>query len=256
MDAWVSTIVVDNDSDPTVRDIVESFGSQLPGLRYLTEQEPGVVAVRNRIIESSDTDLVACVDDDMTVDRRWLLELVAAVRPGIGAVVGRCVAQYAADLPEAVRDSGVLEYEAPTPGEPVPVLTGGCCLLVRAALPVPPFDPELGRIGGEDFDLGLALGPAAVVGSGAVAHEWIGPAEATGVALRRRARRFGAAWVAVMHRRGANRTMLAARCVGRLVVFGPMLRLGSPEKRVRRRHEVDFGVGGLRQLLGLPVSGY
>ena len=70
----VVVIVIDNDDAETARTIVSE--APLP-VRYVVEQERGVVAVRNRALdEAAGNDLAVFIDDDETpADARWLLQL-------------------------------------------------------------------------------------------------------------------------------------------------------------------------------------
>jgi glycosyltransferase involved in cell wall biosynthesis len=89
-------LVVDNapSSDETAR-VVAEMGRDLPRLRYLREERPGASHARNRGLEEAKGDIVAFTDDDTTVDRYWLAELVKGFRSeeNVGCVTGNVLPQ-------------------------------------------------------------------------------------------------------------------------------------------------------------------
>lgn len=85
--AGVEILVVDNaPSDDRTRELVAA----LPAVRYATDPMPGLDFARNRAIEAATGELLAFVDDDVTVDRGWLTGLRQALleNPDAGAVTG------------------------------------------------------------------------------------------------------------------------------------------------------------------------
>jgi GT2 family glycosyltransferase len=71
----VELLVVDNaPSDPRTRSAVQSY----PRVRYVVETKPGLNFARNRALTEAVGELIAFVDDDVTVDRYWLQGLLEA----------------------------------------------------------------------------------------------------------------------------------------------------------------------------------
>jgi GT2 family glycosyltransferase len=72
-------IVVDNapETDATRR-LVELRSADAPELRYVCEPLPGLAVAHNRALEAAQGEIVAFTDDDVLVDRYWLLELARA----------------------------------------------------------------------------------------------------------------------------------------------------------------------------------
>lgn len=71
-------IVVDNvPEDAATRDAVARAYAGDPRVAYLRCDISGSAAARNAALAVADTELIAFVDDDVTVDRHWLAELVA-----------------------------------------------------------------------------------------------------------------------------------------------------------------------------------
>jgi glycosyltransferase involved in cell wall biosynthesis len=73
-------VVVDNNSKDQTREVIEEYCSRYPGrFRYLFEGQQGKSHALNAGILASRGDILAFVDDDVTVDPKWLQNLTAAV---------------------------------------------------------------------------------------------------------------------------------------------------------------------------------
>lgn len=69
-------IVVDNNSEDKTKELVESYKPKFNGkLRYLFEPKQGVSYAKNKGIEEAKGEIIAFTDDDVVVDRRWLLNI-------------------------------------------------------------------------------------------------------------------------------------------------------------------------------------
>jgi O-antigen biosynthesis protein len=81
-------IVVDN--APATDAARELIAREHPRVRYLREDRPGLAAAHNRGLETATGAIVAFTDDDVTVDRLWLLEVAAGFGRDtrIGCVTG------------------------------------------------------------------------------------------------------------------------------------------------------------------------
>nr|WP_237683926.1 glycosyltransferase [Pseudaminobacter soli] len=85
--AAIEIVVVDNAStDSTTREAVERFD----GIRYVFEPKAGLNFARNAALEAATGALIAYLDDDVVVDRNWLIGLAKACRdnPGAGGFTG------------------------------------------------------------------------------------------------------------------------------------------------------------------------
>lgn len=73
----VEYCVIDNDTSPSAKSLVEASASDFPApLRYVHETQPGIPYARNRALQVAGTDgFIVFVDDDETVDSLWLVEL-------------------------------------------------------------------------------------------------------------------------------------------------------------------------------------
>lgn len=86
-DPCFEILVVDNaPSDQRTQKLVVS----LPGVRYILEPKPGLNFARNRALAAARGELLAFLDDDVTVDRKWLngLRLMWAENPDAAAFTG------------------------------------------------------------------------------------------------------------------------------------------------------------------------
>lgn len=76
-------LVVDNNSTDGTRAVVEDFGRRYPGrFRYLFEPRQGKSYALNSGIRGARGDILAFVDDDVTVEPTWLQDLTAALYDG------------------------------------------------------------------------------------------------------------------------------------------------------------------------------
>jgi GT2 family glycosyltransferase len=77
--AW-EVLVVDNNSHDQTREVVANFSRRQPGrFRYLFESNPGKSHALNAGIREAHGDILAFVDDDITVEKNWLHNLTAAL---------------------------------------------------------------------------------------------------------------------------------------------------------------------------------
>jgi glucosyl-dolichyl phosphate glucuronosyltransferase len=82
-------LVVDNNSSDQTREVVEGICRRHPGrFRYLFEPEPGKSYALNAGIQESRGDVLAFMDDDVTVEPIWLENLTAPLHSGEWAGVG------------------------------------------------------------------------------------------------------------------------------------------------------------------------
>jgi hypothetical protein len=148
--AVVDVLVVDNDSAASARAIVGT----VPAVRYVVEPRPGISAARNRAMdESTDSTLLAFLDDDERPEPDWLRELVRTWEgSGAAAVSGRVLAEYAAPPDPWLVAGGFFQRRSLVTGTDIEVAAAGNLLLDldqirRSGVR---FDDRLGLTGGED----------------------------------------------------------------------------------------------------------
>lgn len=80
--SW-EVLVVDNNSTDQTRDVIRSFSQRYPGrFRYLLEPKPGKCYALNSGIANALGEVLAFVDDDVTVDPAWLRSLTEGLLGG------------------------------------------------------------------------------------------------------------------------------------------------------------------------------
>jgi len=95
-------VVVDNGSVDQTKEVVEEFRSKVEfPTRYVLEREPGLSNARNRGITESEGNIVAFLDDDVTVAPDWLAELkIAFDKYECACVGGKILLHKSIQLPE------------------------------------------------------------------------------------------------------------------------------------------------------------
>jgi glucosyl-dolichyl phosphate glucuronosyltransferase len=82
-------IVVDNNSSDQTRQVAENYFRKYPGrFRYVFEPQQGLSRARNTGIREARGDVVAFMDDDITVEPMWLQNLTASLHVGRWAGAG------------------------------------------------------------------------------------------------------------------------------------------------------------------------
>ncbi|MBV9509977.1 MAG: glycosyltransferase family 2 protein [Caulobacteraceae bacterium] len=152
----VELVVVDNDVEPSARELVENLacGAPFPVI-YVHEPRAGVANARNAALEQARGDFIAFLDDDEEAPSYWLLRLLETQRRFdadvvFGPVRGRAPAGL-------VKHRSYLERffsrEGPAEAGLIDEAYGcGDSLVRRASLPDPrrPFSAERNQTGGED----------------------------------------------------------------------------------------------------------
>jgi len=94
-------LVVDNNSSDLTPDVVRSYCQKYPGrFRYLFEPRPGKSYALNSGICQARADILAFLDDDVTVEPTWLQHLTAGLHNGEWAGAGgRIVLEWPSPIP-------------------------------------------------------------------------------------------------------------------------------------------------------------
>lgn len=192
----IRVIVADNDVTPSARPRVEA--ARLPmAIAYVHCPAGNISIARNACLDHADADFLAFVDDDETVEPRWLARLLAeAQATEADVVLGPVRALYNPDSPGWMRRGDFHStYPVRVGGE---IRTGYTCnVLMRLAAPPVTgrrFDLALGRSGGEDtafFDQVHAAGGRFAFAREAWAEEPVPATRATFSWLARRRLRMG-----------------------------------------------------------------
>jgi succinoglycan biosynthesis protein ExoM len=150
-------VVVDNDSEETGREVVESvLGHAAIPFVYAVEPEQNIALARNRILDLAGGECIALIDDDEIADRLWLQHLLdCARRQRADVVFGPVIPAYPEGTPDWVIAGRFFDPPRHATGTEVLMSGAGNVLLARSTvrhLRVR-FDPGFGRTGGEDTEL-------------------------------------------------------------------------------------------------------
>lgn len=144
-------LVVDNDTEPSARELVERFGPD--GVRYVHEPRPGIAAARNAALAATTVDTMVFIDDDETPDPDWLGTMLDAYRSlGGAAVVGPVLRVHEVEPAAWVRAARVFDRRRRPTGTPVEAAGTGNLLvdLRHVRRHGITFDDTLGLSGGSD----------------------------------------------------------------------------------------------------------
>ena len=154
-----SIVVVDNDPGQSASSLVNKrIGSSSVDVIYVREEEPNISRARNKAVASAVGEYIAFIDDDEFPEPSWLLNLYETCRKfSADAVLGPVLPHYEERPPDWLVKSGLCVRASFTTGtrlnNPRYLRTGN--ILLRRILfegLEAPFDPRLGRTGGEDVD--------------------------------------------------------------------------------------------------------
>jgi glycosyltransferase involved in cell wall biosynthesis len=154
-----SITVVDNDTEQSARSIVEScrVTSRIP-IDYHIEPEQNIALARNKAVQNSNGAFLAFIDDDEVPVSTWLISLYAAHKMyGADGVLGPVRPQFDAQPQPWIIKGRICERKSFVTGTILQKhrdTRTGNVLLKRTIFSgqVHPFDPALGRTGGEDVD--------------------------------------------------------------------------------------------------------
>jgi glycosyltransferase involved in cell wall biosynthesis len=98
-------VVVNNGCTDGTDEVIDSFATRLP-IRRLLEPHGGLSRARNRAVDLITSSYIIWTDDDVVVDRRWLMSYVAAFRrwPDAAIFGGMIVASYETPVVPWVRE--------------------------------------------------------------------------------------------------------------------------------------------------------
>lgn len=178
-----SIVVADNDEGRSGEQTVEEARALLPvPVKYCSEPHRGIARARNKVIENSEGDYVALIDDDELPEPDWLLNLLRAYcRYNVAGVLGPVKRFLEPEAPQWLRRSSLYDRPVKPTGLEVKWREArtGNVLLNRAifAGDPAPFRPEFRA--GEDqdyFQRKIQQGYRFVWSSDAVVSEVLPPA--------------------------------------------------------------------------------
>ncbi|WP_240916059.1 glycosyltransferase family 2 protein [Sanguibacter sp. HDW7] len=123
-------LVVDNDSEPSARDVVDRLREAGDPVRYVHEPEPGIVAGRNRALDEATGDVLIFLDDDERPSPGWLDAMLGAhERFGGAGVVGPVLGEIEGELDPWIAAGRFFERKRYPTGTVLPLAGTGNLLL-------------------------------------------------------------------------------------------------------------------------------
>lgn len=158
-------LVVVRDTDAETRKFLVGFAPEMPGLRVVTVEQPGVLAAMSAGLAEATGDIIALTDDDTAPYPDWMERIEAhfAADPHVGGVGGR---DWQANDMRSRRVVGIIQWHGRVIGNhhlgvgevrEVDVLKGANCAYRAEPLKVLGFETRL-RGGGAQVHWELALG--------------------------------------------------------------------------------------------------
>ncbi|HJR62519.1 MAG TPA: glycosyltransferase [Gemmatimonadaceae bacterium] len=154
-------VVVDNGSTDRTPEIVRRFG-----LRYIREERRGAVNARNRAIAETEGEMLAFVDADCMVTKRWLRELMDALADDTNAAAAGELVAYPprTDAERYMARRKPLWQQWASARRAPWFLIGNCAIRRSVFDQIGVLDPAFAVVGCEDielsrrfFDAGLEL---------------------------------------------------------------------------------------------------
>ena len=148
-------IVADNDAQLSAETTVREFKTNGQRVIYDVEPEQNISLARNRSLSHATGDYIATIDDDEYADSQWLLNLYKTmVSYNADVVHGPVSSVFHEKTPDYLRKSRVGDRPNPPTGSENYICHTGNSLFRRRLIEhtTTPFDPSLGRRGGEDTD--------------------------------------------------------------------------------------------------------
>lgn len=194
----LEVLVVDNHPEQLAREICERFRDRAC-VRHAVEPRRGIPFARNAVIAEArpETDFIAFVDDDQTVDPGWLAALLAEQRrTGADVVTGPAVPRLPEDVSRWIARSGAFDLLRFETGTRRPFAFTHNVLTSMAVFRAvsPHFDERLAATGGSDthfYRRVCEAGFSIVWADEAIAWEWIPPQRVRVGWLLQRALRIG-----------------------------------------------------------------
>lgn len=95
-------IVIQNKEDGNIENTVKSYIDKIPNLRFLKEENPGLLYCRHRGAKEANGEILCYLDDDSFVDKNWLVEIEKTFKKNPQALIvgGNNIPCYEAKPPK------------------------------------------------------------------------------------------------------------------------------------------------------------
>lgn len=270
----VSVIVIDNDAAASARSVATSEGeehSSVLKVHYCVEEEPGIVAARNRCVQEFLAMRASCLafidDDEWPQESDWLCSLCKRMQSGDADVVAGDVLSVAGQGTPEWATQILYQRSSRQPGERMPVFYTGNVMIARRVFEHlnPPFDSRFAMTGASDYHFALRCsraGYVAVFADAPVLEEF--PAERANLTwFLRRGFRSGAGYtrshlledsfLRILPRMAASSALRMVRGLG-LLALGAFT--FNTARQVKGLFRIASGVGTVAGLLGLHYQEY
>ena len=154
-----SIVVADNDAGESAKNVVQEWQKRHHiEIRYEVEPEQNISRARNKAVANSTGEFIAFIDDDEFPEPTWLGDLfVACKKFSVDGVLGPVIPSFEGTPPEWLLKSGLCDrpsFKTGTGLDNSKYMRTGNVFLRRRILDDldTPFDPRMGRTGGEDAD--------------------------------------------------------------------------------------------------------
>ncbi len=99
-------IIIDNNSKDKTKEVICSYMPKFDGrLKYILEQNQGLSYARNRGIKEAKGQIIVFTDDDVIVDKKWLINIVNCFKKySCDGVCGRIMPLYSKKIPQWIKD--------------------------------------------------------------------------------------------------------------------------------------------------------
>jgi succinoglycan biosynthesis protein ExoM len=260
----VGVVVVDDNADGRARTVVGDYDGRFAlGVRYRHTAARNISIARNAGLETAleFADWIAMTDDDCVVPPGWFHEHLEVLnRFDADASGGSMILTFPPGSPKWLNDEpfGSMGLMSHSDGERVPRCGTNNSMLSAKWLREHPevrFDPELGRLGGEDmvfYRTAMQAGLHARFAAAAPVYEQEPPSRATLRYQLSRAMWIGNTEFVTNHRAGdASRLRLGLRAMNglRRALFRPVRRMIS-----RERPQLRYTVAQCSQAAGLLIG--
>jgi succinoglycan biosynthesis protein ExoM len=158
--ASFEVVVVDNDYGASAAPVADRWRQRGLDLLYDLQPERNISITRNRSLALARADVLAIIDDDEVAGPQWMAALLSALeRYRADVVLGPVRPRFEHPPPRWIAENPYFNLYLEPSGTPVETGGAGNCAFRRDVLALlgpdrdRPFDPALGRSGGEDTDL-------------------------------------------------------------------------------------------------------
>ncbi|MXN66627.1 glycosyltransferase [Stappia sp. GBMRC 2046] len=238
-------VVVDNSASGIAQHWVEAAAAAGDPVRYVHEPRPGISHARNAGVAEAKGEFLAFIDDDEVAEPDWLSNLFRALEAHSADIATGPVVPVFEGMDRLGFDPAPFffgEREAMETGATLEAArTGNVLFRVGRCLSEPePFNPKLGRSGGEDTDLTYRLhlkGRKIIWVADAVVHEYWPQEKASLPAFLRRkcVTARNTTFVRISHAARPGKVVLrtVAKALLQLAIFLPLSLVLYPVNRQR-----------------------